>query len=212
MKTVGQILKKNRQEKGVSLAEIEKATKIRLGNLRALEEDEYEKLPSLTSARGFIKNYAEFLGLSSTSLLAIFRRDFTQDKRGRVIPQIALKPLDKPFLSWSPRLTIILLAAGFFSLFFGYLLYQYFSLINPPRLTLTAPLPEEQVTGETIEVVGKTSADAVVTVNGQIVNLSEEGEFRYQLKLASGRNTIVVEAVNKQGKKSEVGRTVYAIE
>lgn len=212
MKTVGKILKKVRQERGITLSEVEKATKIRFRYLQALENDEYDKLSSATSTRGFIKNYAEFLGLTSTQLLAIFRRDFPQDKQGRIIPQGMVEPIDKPRFSWTPKLTVILLVTTFLTLFFGYLAYQYFSLISPPALSLSAPLAEEKVLGETIEVVGKTDPDAVVTINGELVSLSEKGEFRYQLGLTSGENTIVVEAVSKLGKKKRITRTVYAIE
>lgn len=212
MKTVGQILKKARQEKKISLAELEGATKIRLAHLKALEADQYEKLPSITSAKGFIKNYAEFLGLSASSVLAVFRRDFTQDKKGRIIPQTVFEPINRPILAWTPRLTIILVVAAFFTLFLGYLAYQYLSLIRPPRLILTSPSAEEKVIGQTIEVVGETSPDATVTINGELVGLSEQGEFFYQVKLSGGQNTIVVEATSKRGQKTEVTRTVYAIE
>lgn len=212
MKTVGKILKKARQEQGITLSEVEKATKIRFRYLQALENDEYDKLPSATSTRGFIKNYAEFLGLTSTQLLAIFRRDFSQDRQGRIIPQGMVEPIDKPRFSWTPKLTVILLVTIFLTLFFGYLAYQYFSLISPPKLSLTAPLPEEKVVGETVEIVGKTDPDAVVTINGELVSLSEKGDFRYQLGLTNGENTIVVEAVSKLGKKKKITRTIYAIE
>lgn len=212
MKTVGQILKKARQEKEVSLSEVEKATKIRITHLRALENDKYKKLPSVTSTRGFIKNYAEFLGLSQSSVLAVFRRDFSQKERKRIIPQTGLKPIDKPVFPWTPKLTIILLVTVFFTLFFGYLLYQYFSLVRPPSLSLTSPLANEKVIGETIEVGGRADPDATVTINGELVNLSGEGEFRYQLKLTGGQNTIMVEATSKRGRKTEITRTVYAIE
>lgn len=212
MKTVGEILKKVRREQEITLSEVEKATKIRLHYLQALENDEYDKLPSATSTRGFIKNYAEFLGLASPPLLAIFRRDFSQDGQGRIIPQGMVEPIDKPKFSWTPKLTVILLVTIFLTLFFGYLARQYFSLIGPPTLSVTSPLPEEKVTGETVEVMGKTDLDAVVTVNGELVSLSEKGEFRYRLGLTRGKNTILVEAVSKIGKKKRITRTVYAIE
>lgn len=212
MKTVGKILKKTRQERRITLSEVEKVTKIRLRYLQALENDKYDKLPSATSTRGFIKNYAEFLGLESAPLLAIFRRDFSQDRQERIIPRAILKPIDKPTFSWSPKLTVILLVAVFLTLFFGYLARQYFYLIGPPALSVTAPLPEEKVTGEEVEVLGKTDPDAVVTVNGELVALLERGEFRYRLGVTRGENTIVVEASSKLGKKKRIALTVYATE
>jgi len=74
MKTVGELLKTARLRKGITLEEAEVATKIRMKYLKALEEDEWQKLPSLAYTRGFIKNYADFLEENQDLVMATFRR------------------------------------------------------------------------------------------------------------------------------------------
>ena len=65
MRTVGQVLKEARESKLYTLDEVEKSTKIRKEMLRALEDDNYAKLPPITFIQGFVKNYGKFLGIDS---------------------------------------------------------------------------------------------------------------------------------------------------
>jgi transcriptional regulator with XRE-family HTH domain len=67
--TVGERLRSARESKGISLAEVVKATHIRLNYLQELENDHPELLNSKSQARGFLRLYASFLGISSTSLI-----------------------------------------------------------------------------------------------------------------------------------------------
>src|SRR5690349_24078568 len=49
--------------RGVDFAQAELATKIRGKYLRALEDEQFELLPAQTYVKGFLRNYAEYLGL-----------------------------------------------------------------------------------------------------------------------------------------------------
>jgi len=132
MKTVGQILKQTRIKRNLEINQVAKATKIRPVYLKALEEDNYQKLPSATSTRGFIKNYAEFLGLASTEVLAIFRRDFNEKKVGKIGFPERMRLITKPKFTWTPKLTTVAVVAIFVLLFVLWLVWQYFSLISAP--------------------------------------------------------------------------------
>jgi len=61
MESTGSRLKKLRQEKGLSLEEVHKKTKIRLNILKAIEEDNIIGL-SPVYIKGFLKIYCKFLG------------------------------------------------------------------------------------------------------------------------------------------------------
>jgi cytoskeletal protein RodZ len=65
---IGQILEKRRLEKGLSLKEVEQATKIRTRYLEGLEREDPTVLPDPVYARGFLKTYANFLGLDGEQL------------------------------------------------------------------------------------------------------------------------------------------------
>jgi cytoskeleton protein RodZ len=65
---IGPILEKKRLEKGLSLKDVEQATKIRTRYLQGLEREDPTVLPDPVYARGFLKTYANFLGLDGERL------------------------------------------------------------------------------------------------------------------------------------------------
>jgi len=60
---IGNSLREARVRRGVDFNQAETATKIRGKYLRALEDEQFELLPAETYVRGFLRTYAEFLGL-----------------------------------------------------------------------------------------------------------------------------------------------------
>ena len=132
MKTAGQLLKQLRIQKKFSIKRVARATKIRSVYLRALEADEYDQLPSITSARGFIKNYAEFLGLSSGEVLAVFRRDFDEGKIRKTVEAAGTPAGIGPGFNWTPKITSVVAILILLALFIVYLIWQHLSLVNAP--------------------------------------------------------------------------------
>jgi cytoskeleton protein RodZ len=72
-KGIGQRLREERVARGVELAEVTEHTKIRAQYLRALEEERWDALPGAAYARGFLRTYAEFLGLDADALVGEYR-------------------------------------------------------------------------------------------------------------------------------------------
>lgn len=62
--TIGEYLKRIREEKKITLEQVAEGTKIRIQFLKAIEEDRLNDLPSLSQAKGFCRLYASFLGLN----------------------------------------------------------------------------------------------------------------------------------------------------
>ena len=65
---IGRLLEQKRKERGLSLEEVEQATKIRKRYLKGLEREDYAILPDAVYARGFLKTYANYLGLDGQAL------------------------------------------------------------------------------------------------------------------------------------------------
>jgi Helix-turn-helix domain len=63
MFAIGSSLKEARLRKGLDLASAAESTKIRSRHLQALEDEQFDVLPGQTYVRGFLKTYADFLGL-----------------------------------------------------------------------------------------------------------------------------------------------------
>jgi cytoskeletal protein RodZ len=208
MRTVGELLKKARSEKKLSYEDIEKQLRIRKKFLSALEENAWNKLPSLPYIKGFIRNYSTYLGLKPDEMVAIFRRQFAAQEKAGLLPDGVTHPLDEPTFRITPTYTVILLTAGFVLLFLSYLFFQYASLVQPPLLSVTKPLEGETIHSEVVLVSGVTDKDAVVSINNQKIALSTEGDFMTNLTLPAGVNTLIIDSVGKNGKKSTISRTV----
>lgn len=192
--------------KNLSLEEVEKKTKIRAKFLKALEENDHQKLPSVPYIRGFIENYSEFLGLSSEKVLAIFRRQFDEGKSLGLLPR-GFTSLKKGPLSFNPRLTTLLFLLPL-ALLFIYLFREYRSFTQPPLLIIQSPQEEAVILGESAEISGQVDLSATLTLNGQKIFLQKDGTFTQKIDLTPGLNTLEFVATSKLGKETKVKRTV----
>jgi cytoskeletal protein RodZ len=70
IRTIGVMLKKRREEKRMSVAEVSRVTRIPVTTLDALEADRFDDLPGEVFVRGFLKSYAQAVGLAPAEILA----------------------------------------------------------------------------------------------------------------------------------------------
>ena len=63
MAGIGQLLRETREAKGLTLDDVEQEIRIRSSYLEALENEDYDRLPGAVYVRGFLRNYARFLGV-----------------------------------------------------------------------------------------------------------------------------------------------------
>ena len=80
MADIGDKLKSAREAKGLSIADIEKATKIQSRYLDAIEKNEFDKLPGDFYVRAFIRQYAQVVGLDGKELLSDYHDDVPEAK------------------------------------------------------------------------------------------------------------------------------------
>lgn len=73
---VGDILRRTRLHYGQSLKDIENALRIRESQLKAIENGEIEKLPGRVYAIGFVRTYAEYLGLDGAKIAQLFKTQY----------------------------------------------------------------------------------------------------------------------------------------
>jgi len=70
VETIGQQLRQAREARQLTLEQVTRATHIRAHYLQLLEDDRLEALPSEVQARGFLRTYANYLGLDAGSIMA----------------------------------------------------------------------------------------------------------------------------------------------
>ena len=209
MRTVGQILKEERERKFYTLDEIEKITKIRKELLQALEEGQYHKLPPQTFVQGFIKNYGKFLGLNTEKLLAVFRREFSAGKNPPRILDSLQNPIDDKRFRLTPTRVLISVIFTLIIIFFAYLWFQYRFLVGSPFLEVNQPVDQLSTTSNEIIVSGRTDPEAKVSINEQEIAVDQNGKFSQTIKLSDNVNNITISATAKSSKPTKVQRTVF---
>lgn len=73
---IGKTLREARTRQGLSIHDAEDATKIRTRYLQALEQDDFETIPGSAFVMGFLRTYADYLGLDADTLVEEYRRQY----------------------------------------------------------------------------------------------------------------------------------------
>ncbi|HEY8489520.1 MAG TPA: helix-turn-helix domain-containing protein [Dehalococcoidia bacterium] len=89
MTGLGDRLREAREAKGLSLEAVERETRISRRYLQALETENLEALPAPVYARGFLRSYAQFLGLDPKEFLPILEARAPREKVVEPLPQLA---------------------------------------------------------------------------------------------------------------------------
>lgn len=199
MKTIGSIIKTARRRRGFSIEKLESKTKIKNEFIKALEKEDWQKLPEFTVVSGFVKNIAHELDMNQEEVLAFLRRDYPPRK-----PQINPKPdvsLTDRF-SWSPRLTFAVGVLALVVLVTAYLGYQYWQFTRPPTLEIFAPEQNAIVATGELKVEGKTKKGASVRVNNQPALVDDEGNFETVIEVSPQTSEIEIRAISRSDKKT----------
>ena len=203
MQTAGDLLKNSRLNQHLTLESISRKTKIPKKTLEYLEKNQFAKLPSQTYIAGFIKNYSAVLGLDPKKTVAIFRRDYLQTKKKKIVPKGLTKPLNSP--NFTPTIKTIITISLALVLFFTYLAFSFFKLSSPPKLTITKP---ENATSTTSPVLikGQTDRDATLTLNGKTINLEPDGRFTTVFNGPPGTHELKLISTSRRHKSTKVTR------
>jgi cytoskeleton protein RodZ len=89
---LGSSLREARVRRGVELAHVAAETRIRTPYLQALEDERFELLPGSAYAKGFLRAYADYLGLDSQLFVEEYNARFSADEAPAAPPQLELRP------------------------------------------------------------------------------------------------------------------------
>jgi transcriptional regulator with XRE-family HTH domain len=135
--SLGKYLKRERENRKVSLKEVSKQIKVREPFLRAVEEDRRDLLPSVTYVKGFLSAYAKYLGVDPNEVIVRFEAESKGERTAQPEVPPQKRRLWKPKYVWTIGGVIIV---GFI------VLYLILSPSQPP----VAPLPPKPEPKKTI--------------------------------------------------------------
>ena len=219
--TLPERLLEAREAKGVDLYRAERDTKIRARYLGALESGEYGELPGAVYTKGFLRNYALYLGLDPEDVIRHWKRE-----RGSTYvpaePVLAVpRPLEAPRqgLTFSPVIVVAALLTVLIAAFAVYIGVQLVRFAKPPTIAVTTPATAVVEVGEdttTYTLKGTSIAGATVTIEEAgreqpyRVSADSDGRWTAEVQLRRGRNEFTVAAVDPEtGKPSESTAKVF---
>jgi cytoskeleton protein RodZ len=174
--TLGRLLKTSREDRHIDLDAVVKETKVRRHYLEALENEEWEKLPSQVFVRGFVRSYAEFLGLDKEMVLDHYERAVPRE---RYQPHV-LQSISTQSTMWRRIITISLLAIALIGVII-YLRGNKISIIGKAFQYLETQsvtekyevkseredgkIPDEEATVEVLTGEAKIEGDQIETIS-----------------------------------------------
>jgi hypothetical protein len=186
------LLKNTRLDREYELVDISKKLKIPVKYLEAIENEDVINFPSEPYCSLTVKDYADHLGLNGQEILSLFRRDFEQKKKNKIIR--------KREFSFTPQFTFKFLTSLFLFVFLSYLTSEYIKFNRPPKLKIDWP---DSVSGETFDLSGTTDPDSTVRINGDLIIVQSNGDFQKKLQnFSKDEIKIVVESKSPSGKST----------
>lgn len=198
-------LRTTREKKGLKLTQVSRALKLPVKYLEALEAGEWYELPHGNYARYFLRAYADFLGIAPEPLLQELEQVVEQkDLPITTISTIKGKHLNKPLTHPFRRLLLILVVLGIL-IYLGLVAWRTF--LSPP-LNIISPAVDFSTNSAVVVVSGMTKPGVQITINAEMVQVTNEGRFSIPLSLIPGLNTITIIAKKTYSQPVTVSRQV----
>ena len=142
---IGNSLREARLRQGLEFPRIEEETKIRGKYLRALEDEAFEVLPGDTYVKGFLRTYADYLGLDGQLYVDEFNSRFTMAEEVQATPATTHRRRSRPIES---NLVVVALAGIVAVTILVVVGLAGIGSDNPEQTPLVDTAPEEATTGE----------------------------------------------------------------
>ena len=189
---IGSSLREARMRRQLELSQIEQDTRIRAKYLTALEHDRFEALPGLAYAKGFLRTYADYLGLDAQRFVDEYNARFAPEEEPPAPPQVRIRRRRFAFDSWPLVVPVAAVLVGLIAWQLSSSGGHHQATLRPPppttRTTRPAPRPAPPV---------KHSATAA-----RIVLAASRGRCWLSVHSGSGAGRSVFERTLQLGQKA----------
>ena len=192
MGSFGERLQREREMRGITLEEIADSTKIGTRSLRALEQEDFDKLPGGIFNKGFVRAYARYLGIDEEQAVTDFLAAAGEPEPllPNPSPTEKLATYRFPSRGWVVALALAALAAGGYAAwrvnlwpFSSYAARQSAPPVQPPAATA----PPSSAAG-----AGTRPAEPSPTVASPAAASSEPGPASGQVPAAAGQGFVLL--------------------
>ncbi len=208
-----------RDRKGVDLSRAERDTKIRAHYLAALEHGDWRDLPGAVYTKGFLRNYALYLGLDPDVILEQWRSERGENPTAAPVI-VAPRPIAPPRsgLTFSRGLFVAVLLSLLVVAFIAYLAVQLMRFTRPPTISVTDPATavsevDESATSYVLRGASQAGVTIVISAPGRDpirATAAVDGTWSAEVELRRGRNQFDVTANDPEtGKQADQPARVF---
>lgn len=204
--SIGIALKAKREELSYTIEHVADITRITLSNLRAIEDGAMDKLPGLVFVRGFVRNYANLLGMDSDWMSEVLNRAYNHvgDRADAPLPtagpRFDTSKLNMTHLGLAAGAFVLVLLIGFFASNSGPESSGSQEVVQAVEKTETAGPVAAPVQPLSLVLVAKSTGWVSVTADNQRVKemlLEKDKKYEfpakegYQLIMSTGGTALI---------------------
>ena len=199
---IGTSLREARLRQGIELSEAEEGTKIRNKYLRALEDERFEVLPAHTYVKGFLRSYADFLGLDGQLYVDEYNSRYVTGEDEQAPPQPRRRPRSRAERRVESRVVVLALAgiAGMTAL----VIAAWNSTPDRPRIPNlgTAPAATPDAAAQAPEKRAAPARGRPALARAQVVVIASRGDSWLRVRKGSPTGPIVDELTLAPGRRA----------
>jgi len=205
--TLGERLGQLRREKKLTIEELAERIQVATKYIEAIEESRYRDIPGLVYARNFVRLYVRAMQLPVESAMERFEQEWQviqgrRTERARMVARAKTEP------QWWQKHAGLLVAGIIVAGLMSYLGWQVLHFFQPPKLVLTQPAADLSTGSSSLVFAGETEPEVAVTINGQTVEIDDQGKFEETVDLQPGLNVLKVAAKRKRSQEASIIRRV----
>jgi cytoskeletal protein RodZ len=204
---IGTSLREARLRQGIDLPRVEADSKIRAKYLRALEEEKFEVLPAETYVKGFLRTYAEYLGLDGQLYVDEFNSRFARVEEPALPAASSSRPRPRPVES---NFVAVALAGIVAVTVLVVVAWRFSSGETPAGNSILPNAATQPASGETTEApaaTGETTpTEPSTSALARLVLTAARGDCWIQVRAGSVSGRLLFEGTLEQGQAKRFTR------
>lgn len=204
---IGAMLKEMRQQKGLKISDVARKLCIRKCYLESIEESNYNDIPAFPYGNGFIRSYANFLGLNGDNIVELYKEETTSFKQKDMN---VFEPQPEATMPNIQHLVISLLAIAL--IYAGWMFYnQQHEQNEESNIVFTED--DNAISYENVVVIEdvKISQTAETNKSGVLVDTQNEeqiivsnDEYKEEMKTSSANEEVINDISDESAKPVKV--------
>lgn len=151
----GELLRQEREHQGLTREEVGAALNLRPAVIEGLEDDTYDQVPVVTYRRGYLRSYAQLLGIDTRQVMELYQARMGNEEVERKVTPVYINKPPSRIGTWLFRLVTLIVIAGLVGLTLMW--WQSRGGSQPPQVSDNGPVSVDSIDGS--EATGGESTD-----------------------------------------------------